>query len=314
MNYQNKQLSLGEGNTPLIRLYQLEKYFSWQGELWAKCEYQNPTGSFKDRGSIVEISEAIRLQKNGIVCASTGNMAASLAAYAARACLPCFVFVPAETPTSKLRQALIAGAKIVKVDGVYDDCVEKAENFAIQKNLLLCGDYDIRRLGQATIGEELARSKINFDAFVVPVGNGTLGCGIAQAFSKFNKLPRFIGVQGSGADPIYQAWEKTNETSRLRSKNNFLIEPIKNPKTVASAMNVGKPLDGKLTLELVNKTDGVLYSVSDLEIVNAQSLLARIEGMFVETASASTVAILSKIQNKSQKLVLILSGNGLKEL
>ena len=303
-NQPDNPLSLGEGNTPLLRFFCLEKKLSWQGELWAKCEYQNPTGSFKDRGSIVEVTEALVQNKTGTICASTGNMAASLAAYTTKAKLSCFVVVPSQTPEAKLHQALMCGANLIKINGGYDDCVQKAITLAKQKKLLLCGDYELRRKGQQTISTELADSGINFDTFIVPIGNGTLGCAIAEGFSKFNKYPQFIGVQGIGADPIYRAWKNKRE-----------IISIKNPKTIASAMKVGNPLDGNLTLEWIKKTGGAMYAVNAQEIKNAQTLLAKTEGIFVETTGAATVACVTKIENpKNQKIVLILTGSGLKEI
>ncbi|PIX68946.1 threonine synthase, partial [Candidatus Roizmanbacteria bacterium CG_4_10_14_3_um_filter_39_13] len=134
MNNTNKLISLGEGNTPIIRLNSIEKLINWKGELWAKAEYQNPTGSFKDRGSVFEIAAAIKQRKKGVVCASTGNMAASLSAYAARSNLACFVVVPVFTPENKLNQALVSGAKLVKIEGNYDDCVIKAKKISDENN------------------------------------------------------------------------------------------------------------------------------------------------------------------------------------
>lgn len=307
------KITLGEGNTPLLRLKNLEKLLNWQGSIWAKCEFCNPTGSFKDRGSVFEIREALQKKKKGIVCASTGNMAASLSAYAAKFNLKCIVVIPKKTPDGKLKQATICGAELIKIDGNYDNCVKKAIQIAKEKNLLLCGDYETRRIGQRTIGIEIAKSKIKFDAFICPVGNGTVGCAISEGFAKFNLYPKFIGVQGKDADPIFQAW-----------KNKIKIQNISNPSTIASAMNVGSPLDGNLTIELVKRTNGEMVSVSDEEIISAQNLLAKTEGIFVEKASAATVAKLIRISSEqtqrpvptiknTENIVLILTGNGLKE-
>ncbi len=300
----NQRLSMGEGNTPLLRLSNIEKLLNWRGEIWAKAEYQNPTGSFKDRGSLLEIKQALKKQKKGVVCASTGNMAASLAAYAARINLPCYVVVPTDTPNSKLSQALVCGAKLIKVNGNYDQCIGVAEQLSQRENFLLCGDYKIRRIGQRSMGEELVRSKISFDAFVVPVGNGTLGAAIAEGFAVKNLLPRFIGVQGKGADPITRAWLRKTA-----------IDPIDNPRTIASAMMVGKPLDGDLTLGWVKKTKGIMISVGDKEILVAHRALANREGIYVEKSAAATLAGLIKLKDKIKKLkvVLILTGSGLKE-
>lgn len=293
---------MGEGNTPLFRLRNLEKILAWKGELWAKAEYLNPTGSFKDRGSITEISYAIAKKKKGVVCASTGNMAASLAAYAARAGISCIVVVPKDTPDSKLTQTNICNARIIKISGSYDGCVQKATDHARENNYLLCGDYELRRSGQRFVGYELAMSNISFDGFVCPVGNGTLGCAIADGFSSYGKSPRFIGVQGFGADPIVQAWNK-----------NSSIMPMIEPKTVATAIKVGNPLDGILTLAWVKKTNGTLISIPDNDIFSAQKLIAQTEGIFIETSAAVTVACLAKTSQVNQRLVLIITGSGLKE-
>jgi len=298
-----ESISLGEGNTPLIRLFNLEKLFDWQGQIWVKAEFQNPTGSFKDRGSVVEIKDALKQKKSGVICASTGNMAASLSAYAAKAKLNCLVVVPENTPEKKLKQATICGAKLIKVEGNYDICVKRAKEIAEKENLLLCGDYTLRRFGQRTIGKELAQSKINFDAFIVPIGNGTLGCAIIEGFVENEKYPQFIGIQGLDSDPIYKAW--TNKKK---------IVPIKNPQTIASAMKVGDPLDGELTLDWIKKTEGTVFSASDNEIIDTQKLLAKQEGIFVEKSSSATLIPLNQNKlNKNLKIVLILTGNGLKD-
>ena len=150
------KITLGEGNTPLFRLFNLEKLLNWQEEIWAKAEYQNPTGSFKDRGSIFEIKQALNQKKLGVICASTGNMAASLAAYTAKTNLKCLVAVPKNTPSGKLKQASVCGAKLIEINGSYDMCVKSAKEIAEKENLLLCGDYKLRRIGQRSLGRELA--------------------------------------------------------------------------------------------------------------------------------------------------------------
>jgi len=270
--------TMGEGTTPLIRLEKLSNQLNCN--LWAKCESSNPTGSFKDRGSVVEIEKALELGKNGVVCASTGNMAASLSAYAARNNLKCKVVVPTQTPESKLQQAIACGAILIKVDGTYDDCVGVAQSIADEENFFLCGDYLLRRQGQKSIGWELVNN--NFDSFVVPVGNGNVGVAIAQGLEGV----RFIGVKA------------------------------KNKKTIASAIKVKNPLDKYLILEWVKKTNGSLIAVTDEEIIEAQKILAKEEGLYVESAAAATLAGLLKIKEKirGQKIVLILTGSGLKEM
>lgn len=298
-------LTLGEGQTPLIKLENLSKELGCN--LWAKCEFLNPTGSFKDRGSVVEVSKAIELSKKGVVCASTGNMAASLAAYTAKTNLECVVIVPAQTPESKLQQALVCGAKLEKVNGNYDECVLVAEQIAKDRDYFLCGDYVIRREGQKSIGWELAESDVEIDSVVVPVGNGTVGVAIMKGFDEKRqnkKLPQFIGIQAEKVNPIEIAWKSKRE-----------IKPLKNTKTIASAFNVGNPLDGYLVLNWLEKTKGEVLTVSDKEILKAQKLLAAKEGLFVETTAATTFAGILKNEKalQGQSVVLVLTGSGLKE-
>jgi threonine synthase len=298
-------LTLGEGNTPLIKLANLSKEIGIN--LWAKCEFLNPTGSFKDRGSVIEISKALELGKKGVVCASTGNMAASLSAYTAKTNLECIVVVPTKTPESKLQQALVCGAKLKKINGDYDECVFVAEKIAKDKDYFLCGDYVVRREGQKSIGWELAQSEAEIDSIAIPVGNGTVGVAVMKGFDEKRnnqKLPKFIGIQAENVNPIEIAWKANRE-----------IKPLQDTQTIASAFNVGNPLDGYLVLEWLKKTKGMMLSVSDDEIISAQKLLSTKEGIFVETTAATTLAGLLKNKNEfcNQSVVLILTGSGLKE-
>lgn len=288
---------MGEGKTPFFRLRRLERKLKLAQELWAKAEYANPTGSFKDRGTLAEINLALNQNKRGVVCASTGNMAASLAAYSSRANLTCVVFIPANTPAEKVNPARLFGAKIIRIDGSYDNCVSKASEYAGINRFLLCGDYETRRFGQSGIGTELACSGIPFDSFIVPVGNGTVGCAVSQGLAVYGLFPKFIGVQGKGSDPIYRSW-----------KANKPIIPIAAPVTVASAIRVGAPLDAQITLDWIRKTGGGIVSVTDYEIRNYQRLLARMEGIFVETAAAATIAGLKFCGSNPVRTVLILTG------
>lgn len=291
---------LGEGQTPLIRLSSLSRELGM--ELWGKCEFMNPTGSFKDRGSMVEVAKALELKKDGVVCASTGNMAASLAAYAARFNLTCTVVVPAATPSSKLQQAVACGARLVTIAGTYDDCVGRAKSLATKDNLFLCGDYVLRREGQKSIGWELAGQ--GFDGFVVPVGNGTVGVAIAQGLAEAGDNVRFIGVQPASVNPIEGAWKKDEA-----------IQPLRGTTTIASACNVGNPLDGNLTLAWVRKTAGRMEVANEDQIRRAQRLFACTEGIFVESAAAVGLAGIAANRNqyKGQKLAVILTGTGLKD-
>jgi threonine synthase len=298
-------ITLGEGKTPLLELKNLSRLT--ECKLWAKCEFLNPTGSFKDRGSVVEVSKALELGNQGIVCASTGNMAASLAAYAAQTGLECVVVVPAATPESKLQQALVCGATLEKVDGNYDQCVRVAETIAKNKNYFLCGDYVIRREGQKSIGCELAESNLEIDTIVVPVGNGTVAVAAMKGFDEkrgAKKLPKLIGIQAEKVNPIEKAWRCKQEISALQ-----------NTQTIASAFNVGNPLDGYLVLDWLDKSGGSMDVVSDAELLLAQKMLAASEGIFVESTAATTLAgvLKNKQQFQGQVVVLILTGSGLKE-
>lgn len=299
------EITLGEGNTPLLELRNLSKEIGCK--IWAKCEFVNPTGSFKDRGSVIELTKALELQKKGVVCASTGNMAASLSAYAAKVGLECEVVVPATTPESKLQQALVCGATLEKIMGSYDECVLVAQQIAKSKNYFLCGDYVVRREGQKSIGWELAQSGIDIDAIIVPVGNGTVGVAVLKGFDEKKqnkKLPMFIGIQAETVNPIERAWKSKKE-----------IVPQQNTQTIASAFNVGNPLDGYLVINWLDKTGGNMFTVSDEEILRAQKLLAITEGIFVESTAASTLAGILKNKQKFQDqcIVIVLTGSGLKE-
>jgi threonine synthase len=286
--------SLGESDTPLLKLPRLKQILNWEGEIWGKCEFLNPTGSFKDRGSVAEVGQALSQNKQGVVCASTGNMAASLAAYAAKTRLKCVVFIPANTPTNKLQQAVACGATLKKIDGNYDTCVQQAIDYAEANNYLLCGDYELRRRGQSTIGVELAKSEVNIGAFIAPLGNGTLACAISEGLSSYGLYPKLIGIQGENASPITQAFVTRNKIIKLE-----------NPQTIASAMNVGSPLDGDLTLTWINKTNGQIYAATDQDILDSQKLLAATEGLYVESAAAATISALKQYPNKNENIVLI---------
>lgn len=301
-------LSIQEGGTPLVRSRNLEKELGIKGELYFKYEAQNPTGSFKDRGSSVEIAKAMEFHARRAVCASTGNMGASLSAYSAIASLDCHIYTPTDAAPLKIEQILAYGAKLHRVKGGYTKASRIVEKEAKQGSYLL-GDYLYRREGTKSVGYEiLEQAKPDF--VFTPVGNGTLISSTWKAFREFKTLgftkylPRIVGIQAQGCSPLVRAF-----------KNNAQIIPVKNPKTIAVAIECGAPLDGERALKAVKESKGLAESVSDKEILKARILLAKREGLFAEPAGAVSLAGLIKHKEKipkGSKIVCVITGHGLK--
>lgn len=306
-------ISLKEGATPLIRSKRIAEELGV--ELYFKLESANPTGSFKDRGSAVELTIARELKVKGISVASTGNMAASCSCYAAAAQIPCFVFVPEDTPATKLCQAISYGGKIVQVKGTYNDAAALAEKVALDLGFYLAGDYAFRVEGQKTAAFEVI-DQLYFqapDAVFVPMGCGTNITGYAKGFKEYAALgfidqsPRIIGVQAEGAQSIVKAFQKNARD----------VEALPRIDTICSGIAVRYPLDGMKALDAMYSTNGEAVAVSDKETLEAQYLLAREEGLFVEASSATTIAALKKLCRsgnfKERRVVCVLTGNGLKD-
>ncbi|MBI4244712.1 MAG: threonine synthase [Planctomycetes bacterium] len=305
-------VSLSEGSTPLIKSRSIGKDLGI--ELYFKYESHNPTGSFKDRGSAVEITIAKELKAKAVVVASTGNMAASIACYAAAAGIPCYVFVPEGSPTSKLVQVIAYGGNIIQVRGNYHDAINVARNVAEQLSYYLAGDYAFRVEGHKTAAFEIA-DQLFFrvpDIVVVPMGAGTNIAGYWKGFKEYKELefidktPRMFGVQAEGVCPIVKSFEK----------NTKIIIPWKDVKTIASGIAVDYPLDGVKALDVIEESKGSAVSVSDADILKCQYMLAKREGLFVESSSAASVAALVKLgREKVQETtaVCVLTGNGLKD-
>lgn len=308
-----KFVSLQEGQTPLIRSKSIGEMLNL--DLYFKQEGKNPTGSFKDRGSAVELTIARELGVKGISVASTGNMAASCSCYAASADIPCFLFVPEDTPPSKLSQAISYGGRIVQVKGSYNDAARLAVEVAKKFGFYLAGDYAFRIEGQKTAAFEVI-DQLFFqvpDLVVVPIGCGTNVTAYYKGFSEYQTLgfidtmPRIVGVQAEGAASVVNAYRQNART----------VEPLKGTKTIASAIAVTYPLDGIKALDAIYASEGSAIAVSDREILEAQYLLSSEEGLFVESSSATTVAALmrmSKVRRfDGQKVVCVLTGDGLKD-
>ena len=295
-------VTFGEGGTPLISSTTHEGWFF-------KYEGVNPTGSFKDRGSTVEISKAKELGVREVWCATTGNMGASVAAYSARCGIKANIALPADVPKSKINQILAYGAKVKEVKGTYDDAVAFTKKQREEKGIYLTGDYPYRGEGEKSTGYEII-DQMDFQVpnyIIVPVGNGTNLYGIYKGILELkevgliNSLPKIVGVQAKGCCPLYRAWKGDGKT----------ITAVKNPKTIANAIEVGNPVDGIKALEAVRKTYGAFEVVTDSEIRKAQTKLGK-EGIYAEPAGAAGYAAAEKMRLEG-RIVIVVSGHGLKE-
>jgi threonine synthase len=300
-------VSLGEGNTPLVFAPKLSARVGRDWEVFIKNEGVNPTGSFKDRGMTVAVSRAIDHGARALICASTGNTSASAAAYAARAGIKCAVVLPAgKIATGKLIQAFAHRAKIVAIDGNFDDALRIVRELGEQKEFVIVNSINPDRIaGQKTaaleIIDELGDSP---DFHLLPVGNaGNItaywaGYRESQARGRSTKLPAMMGFQAAGAAPIVQ---------------NKIVE---NPETIASAIRIGNPASWKQARAALDESKGEIDTVTDEEILSAQSWLASNEGIFVEPASAAPIAGLLKCAKKfpeACRIVCTVTGHGLKD-
>jgi threonine synthase len=242
-------------------------------------------------------------------------MAASCSCYAAAARIPCFVFVPEDTPASKLSQAISYGGRIVQVKGTYNDAASLAEKVALELGFYLAGDYAYRVEGQKTAAFEIIDQLFYQapDAVIVPMGCGTNITAYGKGFKEYftlgfiERVPRIIGVQAEGAKAIVNSFQK----------NSRGIEALAKLDTIASAIAVTKPLDGVKALDAIYSTNGEAVAVTDKEILEAQYLLAREEGLFVEASSATSLAALMKLNRHgsfaNRRVVCVLTGHGLKD-
>lgn len=306
---QTPLLTLGEGDTPLVRSPKLEDLLSCR-ELYLKLEGCNPTGSFKDRGMVVAIAKALEAGSRAVICASTGNTSASAAAYAARAGLEAIVLVPEKyVALGKLAQAIIYGARVVMVDGNFDDALRLVRELAERHPVTLVNSVNPYRLqGQKTAAFEVCDSLGEApDILAIPVGNAGnisaywMGFREYHQRGKSSKLPRMLGFEAEGAAPIVRG------------------EVVAKPETVATAIRIGNPASWKLAVAARDESGGVIDCVSDQEILEAYQLLSSREGIFVEPASAASVAGLRKLVSQGKldlrdsSVVCVLTGNGLKD-
>ena len=287
-----KLITLNEGGTPLYHAKNLGKQLGLKN-LYIKYEGANPTGAFKDRGTMVEVTKAIELGKQAVVCASSGNMAASVSAYCAKANMPAYVLVPQGTPIGKLAQTLAYGARIIQVRGNYDSASKLTREIALKNGHYLAGDYAYRLEGQKSQAFEIAE-QLNWkspDRLFIPVGCGTNSSAIWKGFKEYqmlgfiDTLPKIVGVQAKGADPVVQSFRKNLKD----------VEPMEKPMTISSAICVGDPLDGKKILRTLYESNGMAISAGDEETLEAEKLLAKTESIFVEPSAATSLAALQEM-------------------
>jgi threonine synthase len=313
----NRQIiSRPEGNTNLYGRRRVTEYVGAKN-LGLKHEGENPSGSFKDRGMTVGISEAKRLNAGAVACASTGNTSASLAAYAAQADIGCVVFVPeGEIAFGKLSQALAYGAKVLQVRGNFDDAMRIVQQASDALGLYLLNSVNPWRIeGQKTILCELMQQRRWKPPgwVVLPAGNLGNTSAFGKALSEMRHLglidevPRLAAIQAEGANPFYQLWKSGKRK----------LTPIENAETVASAIRIGAPVSWRKALDAIKTVGGVVEHVSDQEIMDAKAVVDA-SGIGCEPASAASVAGTKKlieagVIDPNEEIVCILTGNLLKD-
>ncbi len=302
-------VTLHEGNTPLLRARSIEKLVGRNVQVYLKCEGFNPTGSFKDRGMTVAVSQAVAEGAKAVICASTGNTAASAAAYAARAGLKCFVVVPeGNIALGKLAQSTMHGAQVLQIQGLFDKALEIVRKIAEEHPVTLVNSVNPYRIeGQKTAAFEvcdaLGRAP---DYHALPVGNAGNITAYWKGYRQYHhkgmieRLPKMLGFQAEGAAPIVRG------------------APVEHPQTIATAIKIGNPASWKSAVAARDESGGLIEAVSDAEILEAYRLLASQEGVFCEPASAASVAGVLKLAargyfKEGATVVCTLTGHGLKD-
>ncbi|WP_440098778.1 threonine synthase [Streptosporangium sp. H16] len=300
-------VTLLEGGTPLVPANRVSALTGC--EVYLKVEGLNPTGSFKDRGMTMAISKAVEDGAKAVICASTGNTSASAAAYAVRAGLTCAVLVPrGKIAMGKLAQALVHGARLLQVEGSFDDCLEMTRKLSENYPIALVNSVNPFRLqGQKTAAFEIVDTLGDApDIHCIPVGNAGNISAYWMGYTEYardgvaTRTPRMFGFQASGAAPIVNG------------------APVTHPHTIATAIRIGNPASWQLAEAARDESGGVIQSVTDRQIAAAYKLLAQEEGVFVELASAASVAGLLQahaqgLVEPGQRIVCTVTGNGLKD-
>jgi threonine synthase len=289
-------VSLEEGSTPLLRAPRISGRLGV--DLFLKWEGSNPTGSFKDRGMTVAVSRAKGRGAEAVICASTGNTAASAAAYAARAGLTGAVIVPeGKIATGKLAQALMHGAKVIALRGNFDEALTLVRELVQRHPIALVNSVNPYRLeGQKTAAFEVLDALGELDALCIPVGNAGNVTAYWKGFKEMGAAPRLFGFQAEGAAPL------------------VLGKPVPHPETVASAIRIGNPARWEEAMTAMRDSRGGVQALSDDQILDAYRLLAAREGVFCEPASAASVAgLLTHGVDGADRVVCVLTGHGLKD-
>ena len=292
-------ISLDEGSTPLVLAPRLSERVG--AEVWLKVEGANPTGSFKDRGMTCAVSAAVREGAEAVICASTGNTAASTAAYAARAGLRGAVIVPeGKIATGKLAQALMHGARVIALQGNFDQALKLVRELAERHPIALVNSVNEFRIeGQKTAAFELIEELGQLDALCIPVGNAGNITAYWRGFQEMvpaAERPRMFGFQAAGAAPLGHG------------------APVENPETVASAIRIGNPARWEEAMDAMTSSEGGVAAVTDEQILDAYRFLASGEGVFCEPASAASVAgLLTHGAGGAERIVCVLTGHGLKD-
>ncbi len=304
-----RPVTLLEGNTPLIPVRRLAEKLGGGFELLVKFEGLNPTGSFKDRGMTAAVSEAAGREVKTIICASTGNTAASAAAYAARAGMRAVVLIPeGKVAAGKLAGALAYGAQVIQVDGSFDDALGLVVQITQRQPICLVNSLNPYRIeGQKSAAFEICDVLGSApDWLCLPVGNAGNITSYWAGFKQYHVLkssglPQVLGVQAEGAAPL------------------VLGHPVDKPETVATAIRIGRPARGEQALQAAEESHGRIIAVSDNEILGMQRGLARLEGLWVEPASAAGLAGLAhelaagRFEARGRRIVAICTGHGLKD-
>lgn len=302
-------ISLGEGNTPLIRAARLAKKIAPGIDLYLKFEGANPTGSFKDRGMTMAMSKAVENGARAVMCASTGNTSASAAAYGARAGLPVYVLIPAgKIAMGKLSQAMMHQATVIQIDGNFDQALSIVKTLSAAHHIELVNSINPFRIeGQKTAAMEVCDQLGDAPALhVLPVGNaGNItaywkGYKEYRAANQTTRVPRMLGFQAAGAAPI------------------VLGRVVEDPQTVATAIRIGNPASWQAAVDAMKESSGAIDSVTDEEILQAYVAVAGTEGVFCEPASAASVAGVMKLSRQGrlgegETVVCTLTGHGLKD-
>lgn len=310
-------MDLGAGYTVLRKAGRLAEVLALE-TVYLKDDTVNPTYSFKDRPATVAVSKAQEFGSRAVGCVSTGNLAAAIAAHAAKVGLPCYIFVPVGIELNKIVQAAAYGANIIAVKGTYDDANRLAAQAAEVYDWAFA-NINIRPYyveGSKTLAFETCE-QLDWsppDHVIVPVASGALLCSVYKGFAEFRKLGlieeskiRVSGAQPQGCSPVVAAYKSKSDD----------VAPVEKPNTICKSLAIGDPGDGIYALRRIKESGGVAESVTDEEIIEAIKLLAKTEGIFTEPAGAVTIAVLKKLAeagaiSTDEKIVCYVTGNGLK--